>query len=71
MTTIGRAGAVAAALAFLVPHAVRTEDKPRDGARQQSRIIVPNDRAKSIYDTWGFAPAIVARDGTIYVSASS
>jgi len=68
MSTIRRAGAVAAGFALLSPHAVRTEEKLRDGARQQSRIIVPTDRAKSIYDTWGFAPAIVARDGTIYLS---
>jgi len=67
MSTIRRAGAVAAGFALLSPHAVRTEEKLRDGARQQSRIIVPTDRAKSIYDTWGFAPAIVARDGTIRI----
>lgn len=44
-------------------------DTPRDGARQQSRIVVP-ENARAIYESWGFAPAVVARDGTVYVSGA-
>ena len=43
------------------------DDKPRDGARQQSRIVVPDD-SRAEYESWGFAPAVVSRDGTVYVS---
>lgn len=38
-----------------------------DGARQQSTVVVPS-WMKQAYDGYGYAPAIVTRDGTIYVS---
>jgi enamine deaminase RidA (YjgF/YER057c/UK114 family) len=38
-----------------------------DGARQQSRVVVPAFM-KQAYEGWGYAPAVVTRDGTIYVS---
>jgi len=68
MLSIRRAAVFATVLTAITPKDGRTEDKPRDGARQQARVIIPTDRARSLYDSWGFAPAIVARDGTIYVS---
>ncbi len=37
-------------------------EKPREGARQQAKVVV---RENPIYEAWGFAPAIVSRDGTI------
>jgi enamine deaminase RidA (YjgF/YER057c/UK114 family) len=67
MLTVRRAGAVLAGVAVLAAPGARPQDKPRDGARQQSRVIVP-DKYRSLYESWGFAPAIVTRDGTIYVS---
>jgi enamine deaminase RidA (YjgF/YER057c/UK114 family) len=54
-------------LGALAPARVRPDDKPRDGARQQSRVVVPAQE-KAAYDSWGYAPAVVTRDGTIYMS---
>lgn len=38
-----------------------------DGARQKADVIVP-EYWQEFYDNWGFAPAIKATDGTVYVS---
>jgi enamine deaminase RidA (YjgF/YER057c/UK114 family) len=37
------------------------------GGRQQSTVVVPAFMQRA-YDGWGYAPAIVTRDGTVYVS---
>ena len=67
MVPVSRLVPLAAALFALTPAKVRPDDKPRDGARQQSRVVVP-DRDKPAYESWGYAPVIVTRDGAIYVS---
>jgi enamine deaminase RidA (YjgF/YER057c/UK114 family) len=65
---LARASVVLFAVLAAAPSAPG-EDKPREGARQQSRIVVP-ESTRAIYESWGFAPAVVARDGTIYVSGA-
>jgi enamine deaminase RidA (YjgF/YER057c/UK114 family) len=67
MAAVPRLVAVAAALAAFTPAQIKSDDKPREGARQQSRVVVP-DRDKHAYESWGYAPVIVTRDGTLYVS---
>jgi enamine deaminase RidA (YjgF/YER057c/UK114 family) len=56
----------AALLAAAVTHAAEPVAPP-NGARQQSTVVVPT-AMKAAYENWGYAPAIVTRDGTIYVS---
>jgi len=54
--TVPRAAVLFASLAAVAPLDARTEAKPRDGARQQAKVIVP-DRYRIVYESWGFAPA--------------
>lgn len=58
-----------AAVALLASTSVQAAEPAAapGGARQQSKVIVPG-MMKGAYDNWGYAPAIVTRDGTIYVS---
>jgi enamine deaminase RidA (YjgF/YER057c/UK114 family) len=58
---LGAAGLLAAA-----PSQAAEANAPA-GARQQSTVVVP-EPARKAYEEWGYAPAIVTRDGTVYVS---
>lgn len=60
---------IASAVLLTSAPSVPADDKAREGARQQSRVVVP-ENLRAIYESWGFAPAVVARDGTIYVSGA-
>ncbi len=64
-----RAVALLAHIALLAASAAHAAEPAATsgGARQQSQVVVPATM-KGAYESWGYAPAIVARDGTIYVS---